>query len=295
METRPLLPSRTLTVAIVTAVAVLLVTASWGFVPANGTVRAQSAREAREPQQEPRVASVQGVGQRACDFSTLYDRSIDSVVSVGVETRRGTGEGSGFVYELSNGVGYVVTNQHVVAEATRLGVQFNRGQWRNADVVGTAPRRDLAVLRVRNVPSYVDSLPLAEGRAEPGASVAALGSPLGLQGTITQGVVSGVNRTLPSRHGATISGVVQTDAAINPGNSGGPLVNCDGRVVGVNTAGIAAGENLGFAVSASTVRKTVPPLVRDARQKNQSEISMRSPSSVSSSTMGSLTSRTPLR
>jgi S1-C subfamily serine protease len=295
METRSLLPSRSLTVAIVIVVAVLLVTASWEFVPANGTVRAQSARGAGEPQQERRAPSVQGAGQRACNFAALYDRSIDSVVSVGVETRRGAGEGSGFVYELSDGVGYVVTNQHVVAGATRLRVQFNRGQWRNANVVGTAPRRDLAVLRVRNVPSYVDSLPLAERRAEPGQSVAALGSPLGLQGTITQGVVSGVNRTLPSRHGAAISGVVQTDAAINPGNSGGPLVNCDGRVVGVNTAGIVGGENLGFAISAAMLREAVPPLVRDARQKNQSVISMRSPSSVSSSTMGSLTSRTPLR
>jgi S1-C subfamily serine protease len=288
MGTRPRLLSRRLTVAIVTVVAVLLVTASWGFVPANGIAWAQNARGAGQ---------VQRTGQSTCDFSGLYDRSIDSVVSVGVETTRSVGEGSGFVYELSNGVGYVVTNRHVVAGASRLRVQFNRGQWRPANVVGTAPRRDLAVLRVRNVPSYVDSLPLAERRAEPGQSVAALGSPLGLQGTITQGVVSGVDRTLPSRHGAAISGVVQTDAAINPGNSGGPLVNCEGRVVGVNTAGIVGGENLGFAISAAMVRQAVPPLVRDARQKNQSEISMRSPSSVSfsASTMGSLTSRTPLR
>ncbi|EFW93882.1 serine proteinase [Haladaptatus paucihalophilus DX253] len=286
MGTRPLPPSRTLTVAIVSVAAVLLVTASWGVVPSWGTVASNGT---------VRAQGTQGAEQSTCDFSSLYDRSIDSVVSVGVETPRSEGEGSGFVYELTEGVGYVVTNQHVVAQATRLRVQFDRGQWRRATVVGAAPKRDLAVLRVQNVPSYVESLSLAEQRAEPGQSVAALGSPLGLQGTITQGVVSGVNRTLPSQHGATISGVVQTDAAINPGNSGGPLVNCNGRVVGVNTAGIVGGENLGFAIPASALRETVPPLVDGSRQKNQSEISMRSPSSVSTSLMGSRTSRTPLR
>lgn len=271
-------PSRQLAVVLVAS---FLVVGSVAYLP-DGIVRAKQSQQ------------VQGA-KTTCDFSALYDRSIDSVVSVGVETPRAAGEGSGFVYELSGSTGYVVTNQHVVEGATRLRVQFNRGQWRRATVVGTAPRSDLAVLRVRNVPNYVDTLPVAKQQAEPGQSVAALGSPLGLQGTITQGVVSGVNRTLPSRHGSTISGVVQTDAAINPGNSGGPLVNCRGRVVGVNTAGIVGGENLGFAISARMLRKTVPPLVDDARQKNQSDISMRSPSSASSSTMGSLTSRTPLR
>ncbi len=268
-------PSRPL----VAIVVVSLVLGSVAFVPAE-SVRAQGTRT------QERTAT--------CDFSTLYDRSIDSVVSVGVRTPRGAGEGSGFVYKIVGSTGYIVTNDHVVADATRLRVQFSRGQMRDAEVVGTAPKRDLAVLRVRHVPSYVDSLPIATDRVEPGQSVAALGSPLGLQGTITEGIVSGVNRTLPSRHGATISGVVQTDAAINPGNSGGPLVSCDGRVVGVNTAGIIGGENLGFAISSRMLREAVPPLIHHAR-KNQSEISMRSPSSVSSSAMGSLTSRTPLR
>ncbi len=270
-------PSRPL----VAIVVVSLVLGGVAFVP-NATVRAQGEQ-------------TQGQGQTAtCNFSTLYDRTIDSVVSVGVRTPRGAGEGSGFVYERSDSTGYIVTNNHVVTDATRLRVQFNRGQMRKAAVVGTAPKRDLAVLRVRHVPSYVDALPIAKGKSEPGQEVAALGSPLGLQGTITEGIVSGVNRTLPSRHGATISGVVQTDAAINPGNSGGPLVSCNGRVVGVNTAGIIGGENLGFAISSRMLRKTVPPLLHHVR-KNQSEISMRSPSSVFSSAMGSLISRTPLR
>ncbi|MGA9400443.1 S1C family serine protease [Haladaptatus sp.] len=275
-------PSRPLVVLVVVSLAL----GSVAFV-STVTVQAQGT--------QVEGTQTQSGGQTAtCDFPALYDRSIDSVVSVGVRTPRGAGEGSGFVYERSGSTGYIVTNNHVVADATRLRVQFNRRQMRDAEVVGTAPKRDLAVLRVRNVPSYVDTLPIARGEAEPGQAVAALGSPLGLQGTITEGVVSGVDRTLPSRHGATISGVVQTDAAINPGNSGGPLVSCDGRVVGVNTAGIVGGENLGFAISSRMLRKTVPPLVRDAR-KNQSEISMRSPSSISFSAMGSLTSRTPLR
>ncbi|KZN25329.1 serine proteinase [Haladaptatus sp. R4] len=275
-------------------VALVVVSLALGSVALVPNVTAQTQDTQTQGTQVGGTQTQAGGRTATCDFPALYDRSINSVVSVGVRTPRGAGEGSGFVYERSGSTGYIVTNNHVVAGATRLRVQFNRGQMRDAEVVGTAPKRDLAVLGVRNVPSYVDTLPIAKGEAEPGQAVAALGSPLGLQGTITEGVVSGVNRTLPSRHGATISGVVQTDAAINPGNSGGPLVSCEGRVVGVNTAGIVGGENLGFAISSRMLRKTVPPLVRDAR-KNQSEISMRSPSSVSVSAMGSLTSRTPLR
>ncbi|WP_266079009.1 S1C family serine protease [Haladaptatus caseinilyticus] len=220
------------------------------------------------------VAGVENVQQRneqralPCQYPSLYDESIDSVVAVGVETPRGIGEGSGFVYRLSksNSSGYIVTNEHVVAGATELSVQFNRGEFRRAEIVGTSPRTDLAILRIERVPNYVDSLSLANERAEPGQRVAALGNPLGLQGTITQGVVSGVDRTLPTRQGFSIPGAIQTDAAINPGNSGGPLVTCGGRVIGVNTAGIVGGENLGFAIPAQAVRRTVPSLIGDANR-----------------------------
>ncbi|SIR50515.1 Trypsin-like peptidase domain-containing protein [Haladaptatus litoreus] len=240
-------------------VAVVVVTSSGGF--------AEIGSEQSRNVQNQQVQNIHNQQAQTCQYPELYDETIESVVAVRVETARGIGEGSGFVYRLeSNSTGYIVTNQHVVADADGLEVQFNRGEFRPAEVVGTAPRTDLAVLRVEQIPSYVDSLSLANGRAEPGQRVAALGNPLGLQGTITQGVVSGVNRTLPTRQGFSIPGAIQTDAAINPGNSGGPLVTCDGRVVGVNTAGIAGGENLGFAIPARVVRQTVPPLINDGNR-----------------------------
>ncbi|WP_227353255.1 S1C family serine protease [Haladaptatus salinisoli] len=208
--------------------------------------------------------------QDACNFTRLYDRTMDSVVSVRVGTRGGEfGQGSGFVYRLgANGSGLVVTNNHVVANASTVAVQFDRGEWRAARIVGTDPYSDLAVLRVRRVPSYVDALSLANETAEPGEGVAALGSPLGLQGSITEGIVSGVNRSLPSQQGFSIPNVIQTDAAINPGNSGGPLVDCNGEVVGVNTAGIRGGENLGFAIPAGVVRRVVPALVENGTYRH---------------------------
>ncbi|GAA0224686.1 S1C family serine protease [Haladaptatus pallidirubidus] len=239
-------------------VAVVVVTSSGGFAEI-GSAQPQTA-------QNQQGQHVQNQQAQSCQYPALYDRTIDSVVAVRVETARGVGEGSGFVYRLfdSDSAGYIVTNEHVVADAAALEVQFNRGEFRPAEVVGTAPRADLAVLRVERIPGYVDSLSLATGRAEPGQRVAALGNPLGLQGTITQGVVSGVNRTLPTRQGFSIPGAIQTDAAINPGNSGGPLVTCRGRVIGVNTAGIVGSENLGFAIPVPVVRRTVPSLVGDA-------------------------------
>ncbi|WP_327053359.1 S1C family serine protease [Halomicrococcus gelatinilyticus] len=228
---------------LVTLLVVALVTASVGAVATATSTNQQSQQQ-----------------QERCDFEGLYDRSIDSVVSVRVATQDGQfGQGSGFLYRQS----LIVTNQHVVANTSSVEVQFDRGEWRTARVVGSDPYSDLAVLRVQNVPGYAEPLPLAEQRAEPGEPVAALGSPLGLQGSITQGVVSGLNRTIPSQRGFSIPDGVQTDAPINPGNSGGPLVNCAGRVVGVNTAGIQGGENLGFAIPTEVIRRVVPSLVQN--------------------------------
>jgi len=225
---------------LVTLLVVALVTASVGGV----------ATAAQTNQQDG--------GQMRCNYQQLYDRSIDSVVSVRVATQGGEfGQGSGFLYNES----LIVTNEHVVANASNVEIQFDRGEWRTARIIGSDPYSDLAVLRVQNVPGYAEPLPVAERPAEPGQPVAALGSPLGLQGSITRGIVSGLNRTLPTDRGFSIPDVVQTDAPINPGNSGGPLVNCAGNVTGVNTAGIQGGENLGFAIPAEVVRRVVPELV----------------------------------
>lgn len=200
--------------------------------------------------------------QRTCNYQSLYDRTIDSVVTLQVVADQGRGLGTGFVYDDE---GHVVTNQHVVRDATQVEVQFNRGEWRTARVVGTDAYSDLAVLEVNDAPDYADPLRLRPREPEQGQPVAALGSPLGLEGTITNGIVSGTNRSLPAGGQGgpqfAIPNTIQTTAAINPGNSGGPLVNCRGRVLGVNTATAAGGENVGFAVPATQVQRVVPALI----------------------------------
>jgi len=205
-------------------------------------------------------------GNIGCDYADLFDRTAESVVSV----RTDTGEGSGFVYQVnaSDGAGntsYVLTNAHVVAGAESVEIQFSRGGYRSGAVVGESGNADLAVVEVADTPGYVEALPVADEDPDRGEAVAALGNPLGFDQTITQGIVSGANRTMPTRYGFAIPNVIQTDAAISPGNSGGPLVSCDGEVVGVNTAGIASAgaENIGFAVSASIVTQVAPELVTD--------------------------------
>lgn len=200
-------------------------------------------------------------GSNACNYTELYNQTIESVVSV----QQARGQGSGFVYNTSqNGsASYVVTNAHVVGNASNVTVQFSRGESVTGTVVGTDVYSDLAVVRVDETPGYVEVLPVSTDQPEHGKAVAALGSPFGLEETITHGIVSGLNRSMPTQLGFQIPNVVQTDAPISPGNSGGPLVSCDGEVVGVNTAGIAArgAENIGFAISSSTVERVVPSLI----------------------------------
>ncbi|WP_167837257.1 S1C family serine protease [Halosimplex halophilum] len=205
--------------------------------------------------------------QPACDYQSLFDETTDSVVSV----RTSSGQGSGFVYDAGNATGanatgdtYVVTNAHVVGDAAAVEIEFDDGEFRSGSVVGRSAYADLAVVNVSDAPAGTSALSIADA-PQRGERVAALGNPLGLEETITHGIVSGLNRTLPTELGFEIPDVVQTDAPISPGNSGGPLVNCEGEVVGVNTAGIArqGAENIGFAVSQSVVERVVPELVAD--------------------------------
>ncbi|WP_256401602.1 S1C family serine protease [Haloarchaeobius litoreus] len=208
-------------------------------------------------------------GSAACDYSTLYDQAIDSVVAV----RTDTGQGSGFVYQAAenNSTSYIVTNAHVVGSAESVIVGFTREESELGTVVGRDRSTDLAVVRVSETPGYVEALSVADTPPEPGSKVVAIGNPFGLEETITHGIVSGLNRSMPTNSGFTIPDVVQTDAPINPGNSGGPLIRCDGTVVGVNSAGIAAdrADNVGFAISPNLVDRVVPELI-DTGEYNHS-------------------------
>jgi S1-C subfamily serine protease len=236
----------------------------------GGVVAGSGGTEAIDTTTAGEATASNVAAQRTCDYESVYNETIRSVVTIQVITEEGRGLGTGFVYD---GEGHVVTNQHVVADASQVEVQFDQGEWRMAEVVGTDVYSDLAVLRVNDTPDYATPLALRPEEPDPGQPVAALGSPLGLEGTITAGIVSGTNRSLPAggqpgpqaQQGPqfTIPNTIQTTAAINPGNSGGPLVDCRGRVLGVNTATAARSDNIGFAVPASQVERVVPALIEN--------------------------------
>ncbi|MFP4188279.1 MAG: S1C family serine protease [Halobacteriales archaeon] len=191
-------------------------------------------------------------------YSNLYDEVIGSVVSIRVDAESGSAQGSGFIYDFN---GHAVTNQHVVRSADEVDVRFSNGDWRRADVIGTDVYTDLAVLEIDDVPESAEPLPLATEGYSQGTPVAALGNPLGLEGSVTQGIVSGLNRSMQTEGDFTIPDTVQTDAGIDRGNSGGPLVTLDGEVVGVNRA--RQGASIGFAVSSDLVERVVPDLIQD--------------------------------
>lgn len=176
------------------------------------------------------------------------------------------GSGSGFVWHES---GLVVTNYHVVANANRMLVTFQNGESFGAEIIGGAPEKDLAVLRLLEPPEDLVTLPLGDStELSVGRKVLAIGNPFGLDTTLTTGVVSALGREIRAPSGRQIRGVIQTDAAINPGNSGGPLLNSLGQLVGVNTAiyspsGASAG--IGFAIPVNTVREVVPQLISYGR------------------------------
>ena len=198
----------------------------------------------------------------------VFERSRRAVVEVQARTGRGRAGGSGFVIDRR---GDIVTNQHVVDEARTVRVRFaDQDAPVRARVLGRDPSTDLAVLRVDPdaVRGGLRSLELgASGRLRVGEPAIALGSPFGLDGTLTTGVVSALDRDITSPNGFPIDEVVQTDAAINPGNSGGPLLDAAGRVIGVNAqrAGGDGSTGLGFAIPVDTVKEVVPRLARGER------------------------------
>ncbi len=183
-------------------------------------------------------------------YTAAYEGTIDSVAFVGDES----GGGSGFVYD-----GVVVTNQHVVRDAETINVRFENGEWRDAGVTATDVYADLAVLST-DIPDYARSLSFVSSVPAVGTEVLALGSPFGLESSVSAGIISGRNRSLPNEQtGFSIPNTVQTDAGLDPGNSGGPVVTMDGAVTGVAVAG--AGTSVGFAVSPLLSRRVLPELI----------------------------------
>jgi 2-alkenal reductase len=210
----------------------------------------------------------------------LYERVNPSVVNilVTVEGQQfinpqnpfpAQGQGSGFIIDSA---GHIVTNNHVINEAELVEVTLFDGTMVKAEVVGTDPDSDLAVLKIEGV--LPDSLrPITWGDSDKlrvGQRAVAIGNPFGLDGTLTTGIISALGRSLPTQSNFLIPEIVQTDAAINPGNSGGPLLNSQGEVIGVNTAivpnRVGGGERsflgVGFAVPSNLVRRVVASLAK---------------------------------
>ncbi len=173
------------------------------------------------------------------------------------------GSGSGFVYDTE---GHIVTNYHVVENAEELLITLASGQVHEAEIIGTDPANDLAVIRIDAGANLPEPVALGDSdKLRVGQFVAAIGNPFGLEQTLTTGVVSALGRVIQSPEDSRFIGeAIQTDAAINPGNSGGPLLDLKGRVIGVNSQIISpsgASSGIGFAVSSNTVQRVVPELI----------------------------------
>jgi 2-alkenal reductase len=204
----------------------------------------------------------------------VFDRVSPSVVQVGdaSDDNDSDGEettvktGTGFVWDAA---GHVVTNYHVVQGAKVLTVKFASGDIRKASIVGVTPTYDLAVIHVDGSGSLPP--PIAVGSSKDlkvGQEAFVIGSPFGLDQTLTSGIVSGLKRHIPTSRGYEVTHAIQTDAAINPGNSGGPLLDSEGRLIGVSTAIYSpsgANAGIGLAIPVDVVSRVVPALIRDGR------------------------------
>jgi S1-C subfamily serine protease len=211
---------------------------------------------------------------KATNVADIYARVSAGVVFVQANSGRGqlpfpgggqAASGSGFVID---GEGRIITNDHVVQGASQYRVRFGtHGKPLVAKLLGTDPSADLALLKVdpKTVGDALQPLQLgASQNLHPGDTAIAIGSPFGLEGTVTSGIVSALGRTITAPNGFSISNAVQTDAAINPGNSGGPLLDAQGRVVGVNsqiqTSGGNQNSGVGFAVPVDAIKRALPAL-----------------------------------
>ncbi|MEK0348040.1 MAG: trypsin-like peptidase domain-containing protein [Nitrosopumilus sp.] len=219
------------------------------------------------------VGEVTPLYSKSLTLIEIFEKSEPGVVRVNVqrnETEEQTNSlGSGFVFDKK---GHIITNAHVVDKAKKIVVTFLDGRSYNAEIIGIDEFTDLAVIKVNTDSTLLQPLSLGDSsNLKVGESIAAIGNPFGLSGSMTSGIVSQLGRLLPSGSGYSIPDVIQTDAAINPGNSGGPLLNMRGEVVGINTAiQSTTGEftGVGFAIPSQTVVKIIPTLIEKGEYKH---------------------------
>jgi len=238
--------------------------ASIGLVVAVLAVAGVFDRTDRVITQSPSTPTTAISDERAADGS-VSDIYADTAPGVAFVENGNGGSGSGFLLDAQ---GHVVTNDHVVDGGTEFRVRLGEGgEALAAKLVGSDPSTDLAVLEVDpdKVPAETEPLELASSsQLRPGDVAIAIGSPFGLSGSVTTGIISALDREIRSPNGFPIEGVLQTDAAINPGNSGGPLLDAEGRVIGVNSqiaSSSRQSSGVGFAVPVDTVKEVVPQLI----------------------------------
>jgi S1-C subfamily serine protease len=251
------LPSRSLKIAAAGAAAVVLGAGGGvaAYEVASGTATQTVVRQVTVTDSQPAANS-------ALSVSALYDRVHQGVVTIKVTTPQGQALGSGFVID---GEGHIVTNDHVVDGASSISVEFSDGSTYDAQLVGTDASTDIGVIKVDAPSSELTPLQLGDsGALQVGDEVVAIGSPLGLNETVTSGIVSALNRTITSPNNFSINDAIQTDAAINHGNSGGPLLDLQGQVIGINSqieSDSGGNDGIGFAVPSNTVQSVVSQLI----------------------------------
>jgi len=270
---------------------IILTSLACSITPRIGLLDQEKAAKTRatdtitpQPVQSTNANQVENLSQSSSEYLDLlekeqliidlYARVIPGVVSIQTLTVDGGGLGSGFVFDRE---GHIITNYHVVEDATELEVDFSSGYKVRGTVIATDLDSDLAVIKVDAPTEELFPLPLANSDSlKIGQTVMAIGNPFGLSGTITMGIVSAKGRTLSSFRESSNGGffsagdIIQTDAAINPGNSGGPLLNLNGEIVGVNRAirtdsttqtGDPTNSGIGFAISSNIINRVVPFLI----------------------------------
>jgi S1-C subfamily serine protease len=225
---------------------------------------------------KPKTKSVAGPALREGHHHHIRDDFSQTVIQVvekagpsviGVRRGRGgrenafDGAGSGVIVSSD---GYALTNNHVIKGADRVEAMLHDGQVASAEIVGADPDTDLALLRLGRGTFTAAELGDSD-ELKIGELAVAIGNPLGLQSTVTAGIVSALRRTLRGESGRMIEDVIQTDASLNPGNSGGALVDARGQIIGINTAMIGGAQGICFAVPINTAKRIIPELMRDGR------------------------------
>ena len=255
------------------AVSATLLALQWGIIPdyyarnesGKAFAFAQSGTVALSSDEETNVRVYEQASPGVVNITTkiiVEDRYFFRAI-----IREESGTGSGCVLDKD---GHILTNYHVVENASSLEVSLPDHTKYNATLVGSDRQNDLAVLKLEKAPAErLRPIPLgSSGGLKVGQKVLAIGNPLGLQNTLTVGIISSLGRRIETQSGDLVDNVIQTDAAINPGNSGGPLLNTSGEMIGINTSIFTIGGGnigIGFAIPADTIRRVATELIRDGR------------------------------